>query len=316
MNNNIELYITLWPSFSHFNKTLTDIRIDGIRLNGPITFSLERIAEDVTNATKLKGAKLYFDVKARQIRVIKSIPYKDHLELKINHKIEIENLPKTILFKDGTDYATLIGVNEDTLIFEGGPRLEVVPCEPVYIRPPEFIIKDDIISDYEAKRIKIAREQGINSFMLSYVESEKDILKLREHIGNDAEVVAKIESRKGLEYVMTKFKKEKNLSLMLARGDLYIELNMPHEIIGATKDLIERDPEAMIGSRVLHSLRNYYIPECSDFSELAWLSQLGYRKFLLCDELCLKENLLNRSINIFDDFRSYIKGNQDTKSTK
>lgn len=309
MNDYAELHITLWPSFSHFNKTIIDPRVDGIRLNGPITFSLERIAEDVTNATKMKGAKLYFDVKARQIRVLQSIPYKDHLELKVNHKIEIKDLPKTVLFKDGTDYAKLVGVNGDILVFEGGPKFEVVPCEPVYIRPPEFVIADNTISDYEAKRIKIAKEKGINCFMMSYVESEKDILDLREHVGKDAEIVAKIESQKGLEYVMTKFKKEGNLSLMLARGDLYVELGMPHEIIGATMDLIKKDPEAMIGSRVLHSLRIYHTPECSDFSELAWLYQLGYRRFLLCDELCLKEDLLSRSINIFDAFRNYISNN-------
>ena len=226
MNEYPELHITLWSSFPHFRKTIEDSRVDGIRLNGPITFSLERIAEDVNNATKFNGARLYFDVKARQLRVVQSMPYQNHLELKVNHQVEIRDLPKTVLFKDGTDHATLIGVNGDILIFEGGPKLEVVPCEPVYIRPPEFEIKGNVISEYEAERIRIAKNRGINSFMLSYVESDEDIARLREHVGNDAEIVAKIESRKGMEYVRNQFKKQENLSLMLARGDLYVEFDI------------------------------------------------------------------------------------------
>ena len=316
MTNSTELHATLWPSFPHFEETIKDQRVDGIRLNGPITFSLERIAEDVNHAVDLDLSKLYFDIKARQVRVIEVRPYKDHLELKVNHKIRAKKFPLTVLFKDGTDYATLVDIKDDVLIFEGGPKNEIVPCEPVYIRPPEFIIQDNIISDYEAKRIEIARDYGINHFMLSYVENENDIVDLREHIGNNASVVAKIESRKGLEYVANRFKKTDGLSLMLARGDLYVELDKPHEIIGATKSLIEKDPEAMVGSRILHSLRNTPIPECADFSELAWLYHLGYRRFLLCDELCLKKELLARSINVFDSFRRDCTPNYESYSNR
>ena len=58
--------------------------------------------------------------------------------------------------------------------------------------------------------------------MLSYVEDETDVTSLREQVGDESEIVAKIESLKGLEYVLNRFKKTDNLSLMLARGDLYL----------------------------------------------------------------------------------------------
>ncbi len=38
---------------------------------------------------------------------------------------------------------------------------------------------------------------------------------------------------------------------MAARGDLYVEINTPHDILNATKLIIEKDPEAIVGSRML-----------------------------------------------------------------
>jgi hypothetical protein len=311
--NNLELHVTLWPSFDHFDGTVKDSRVDGMRLNGPITFPLQRIIDDFKRIPPGYSDKLHFDIKARQLRVIRAFPYKDHLELKVSHKIDVPTLPATVLFKDGTDYANLVDVKDNMLIFNGGPKMQVLPCEPVYLRPPNFTIKDKIISPYEIERIKIAKANGIDNFMLSYVESPDDIAELRDYVGKDAHITAKIESRKGLIYVANEFVKKDNLSLMLARGDLYVEVNMPHEIINATRMVIEKDPEAMVGSRILHSLRTYSNPECSDFSELAWLSDLGYKKYLLCDELCLKPELLSKSINIFNAFRTTSRASYDKR---
>jgi hypothetical protein len=34
------------------------------------------------------------------------------------------------------------------------------------------------------------------------------------------------------------------------------------------------------------------VPSNADFEQLAWLYDIGYRRFMLCDELCLREELL------------------------
>jgi len=67
--------------------------------------------------------------------------------------------------------------------------------------------------------------------------------------------------------------------------------------------VIQKDPESFVGSRMLLSVIHNDIPTCADVTELAWLYDVGYRNFLLCDELCLKENLLARAINVFKHFR-------------
>lgn len=121
------------------------------------------------------------------------------------------------------------------------------------------------------------------------------------------ESISKIESKKGLQYAAQEFIKEPNLSLMAARGDLYVEIEKPDEIMSATEMLVERDPQAIVGSRMLLTLINQSIPECSDLSELAWLYDIGYKRMMLCDGLCLKEASLARAVNVFERFeKSYV----------
>lgn len=50
------------------------------------------------------------------------------------------------------------------------------------------------------------------------------------------------------------------------------------------------------------------VPACADFSDLAWLYDIGYREMMLCDEICLKDVLLSAAVNTFHAFRlSYRK---------
>src|SRR3989344_9415457 len=141
-----------------------------------------------------------------------------------------------------------------------------------------------------------------------------------------------------MEFVANEFKKRDNLSLIAARGDLYLELDRPHQILEALRLIIEKDPEACAASRLMlstlgnsnltvNNLRRRAerdpagvlsakevltfieegesdpVPSCADFSELAWLYDIGYRRMMLCDELCLKEELLSVAVNVFESFR-------------
>jgi hypothetical protein len=45
------------------------------------------------------------------------------------------------------------------------------------------------------------------------------------------------------------------------------------------------------------------VPSCSDLFELSGLYDMGYRNFLLCDELCLKDHMLSAATNAFSSFR-------------
>jgi hypothetical protein len=80
----------------------------------------------------------------------------------------------------------------------------------------------------------------------------------------------------------------------------------------AQKLIAQKDPQALVGSRILLSVVTNPVPECHDFSDLAWLYDIGYRRMMLCDELCLKEPLLGTAINVFDSFRNVYANDKTT----
>lgn len=303
VRKSLELAVTLWPSFPHFEKFAKRNDIAGIRMNTAMV-DLDHLDAEFEIANKIPDSvPLWFDIKGRQLRVTESLEFKDHLEIKINHPIEVTT-PTPVLFKAGSDHCLLKEVrNKNHLIFEGGPDYRVKVGESLHIRDKSLVTLGETFSEFEKKKIDKALKAGIERFYLSYVECQRDVDQFIELIGPNKEIILKIESVKGLEYV-TKFKKKDNITLMAARGDLYVEIAKPHDIIAALKLIIKADPEAMVGSRIFLSVVKDTVPECCDFLELAWLYDQGYRKMLLCDEICLKENLLLAAVMAFNAFRT------------
>jgi pyruvate kinase len=304
----LNFQVTLSPSFDHFPKFSKDRRLNGIRLNSAM-MHLDELDKELEIVKNLKNpVDLYFDIKGRQLRIQEVDIHPDHLEVVLNHPIEVET-PTIVLFKAGSDRAMLDRVVDGKrLIFAGGPNFMVKPGESIHIRNPSLRLKGPVFCDYEIQKIEKVRKAGINKYFLSYVEAQTDIDQFRELIGKDAFVVAKIETKAGLDYVASQFKKKDNLSLMAARGDLYVEVDMPHDILSGVKFIAQKDPNAYVGSRILLSLVQTPVPECCDFSDLAWLYDVGYRNMMLCDEICLKPDLLSTAINVLDAFRDSYKG--------
>jgi pyruvate kinase len=209
-----------------------------------------------------------------------------------------------VIFKAGADRALLKEITDGgtRLVFEGGPQYRVKPGESLQIRAPSLQVFGDQFSPLEVEKIEVTRKAGISRYFLSYVQSQSDVDRFLELVGRDAEVCLKIENQKGLLFVQNNFKKLENLQLVAARGDLYVEIDRPHKIAEALQLIITKDPEACVGSRVMLSVIHDPVPSCADFLELAWLYDVGYRKVLLCDELCLREELLARAVNACGEF--------------
>jgi len=305
----LRLAATLLPSFPHFESSANDSRLSCIRFNSAGAKTGKDLYKEFSILSDcLHFVPLYFDVKGRQLRVTEVYAHKDRLELDINHPVEVET-PTPVLFKAGADGALLKGVtNGGThLIFEGGPEWMVTKYESLHIRHPSLKVLGPTFLEPEVKRIEEARKAGFNKFYLSYVECQKDVDEFRELVGN-AEIKLKIENKRGLSFVANDFRKQDGLSLVAARGDLYVELDKPHEIMSALKLIINKDSEAQAGSRIMLSIAQEPVPSCADFLELAWMYDIGYRDMLLCDEICLKEDLFSAAVDAFDCFRDeYVK---------
>lgn len=298
------LLVTLWPSFPHFNDFAYDHRLSGIRLNSAMISSSELDHE----LTLLKSFKhsipLYFDIKGRQMRIEEVIPNKKNLICTLNHPVEVET-PCVVLFKAGEDVALLDHLEDDgkKLVFRGGPHYNVLPGESLHIRHHSLRVKGDIFTTYEREKIEKVRKFGFKRYFLSYVEKQSDVDQFLELVGKDSEVWLKIESLAGMNYVVREFKKQDNLVLVAARGDMFVELDKPHDIIKAQRIIINRDPKACVGSRMLLSILNGPVPSCADLTEIAWLHDIGYHNMMLCDELCLKKELLDTAVDVFCGIR-------------
>lgn len=315
-----KIMATLTPSLPHFFRFAKDNRLSGIRLNPPML-------EDNDLDNELKMAKslndsdivpFYFDVKGRQLRVEETHDMDDHLELTLNHHISVKT-PIVVLFKAADDRALLKTITENgkRLIFDGGPRYVVRKGESLHIRHPSFKIHTPpFFTNKELKRIEKAKNAGFKRYFLSYVDSQHYVDQFLEIVGKDSLVYLKIEDKKGLEFVEREFKKMPNLVLVAARGDLYIEIDKPHEILRALKLIIAKDAHACIGSRIMLSVLHEPVPSCADFSELAWLYDIGYREMLLCDSLCLQEDFLATAVNAAQEFKEFYAEIANTEAAR
>lgn len=306
--NELELLITLWPSEDFFKGFAFDKRISAIRLNSA-KIDLNKLSKELEIIESLDGhIPLYFDIKGRQLRIKEVIPNSENLEIILNHPIEVKT-PTPVIFKAGADSALLREVKDGNhLIFYGGPRFIVEEGDSLHIRDGTLKVKGPTFLPYEIEKIEMTRKFGFQRYFLSYVENQRDIDEFKEYVG-DSHVIAKIENRKGLEFIAKEFKPQKMVNLMAARGDLYVEVTRPHQIMDAVKSIINKDKNAYLGSRILLSLVNESVPSVADFSDLAWHYDLGYKRFMLCDELCLKEDLVSTAINVFESFKRSYKSN-------
>jgi pyruvate kinase len=248
---------------------------------------------------------LYFDVKGRQLRITEVFKNPNYLDIRLNHPIQVDT-PTPVLFKAGADVALLKSVSEDgyRLEFLGGPTYNVNAGESIHIRDESLIVGGDQFTETELQKIEKVTKAGFKHYFLSYVECQKDVDEFRSMVGDDSVINLKIENKKGMDYVRNEFVKRANLNLCAARGDLYVELDKPHEILEAVRTIVYADPDAIVGSRILLSTIHDAVPSCADWHELAWLYDIGYRNFMLCDELCLQDKLLSRACNAFDAFKN------------
>lgn len=297
----LNLHITCVPSDPHFGEFCSDPNLSGIRMNG-LLFRGSDLNTELSGIPPNTTVPLWFDAKGRQLRVEEAIYFEDHLELVMNHKITGLSLPHPIIFKAGEDWAMVEKIDGKRLVLraDGYPKYRVKPGDSVHFRDMRMSIEGPLFTDDEKSKIEQAVKAGAKRFYLSYVEKPRDVDEFRELIGDSAELILKIESKRGLQLVsMLPSPDLKGFRLACARGDLYVEVDQPHEIVAAQRLIIERDPNAMVGSRMLLSLFANNVPSCSDINELALLKHLGYRHFLLCDDLCKKGSALHRAVDTF-----------------
>jgi pyruvate kinase len=216
-------------------------------------------------------------------------------EVRVSHPLQVRT-PVDAFFSDGREHARVVAVNGDRLILEDGPRRLVGPGESVNI-PDASLQIDGTLTQTDLSYLAAMRELGLRQVMLSFVESVNDVDELRELLPG-VEPVLKLESLRGLEFARRHGSSQGRL--MAARGDLYVEVYRPHSLVGALRTVIAADPQAVVASRLFPGLAQHPVPEATEICDAAFLIALGYRSFLLGDEVCLRRDSLLQALNLLE----------------
>lgn len=266
--------------------------VTGLRLNTvmPIRGSEAEILQKLSS----QGKDLWVDLKGRQLRVVGgAVP--PFSPVTLSHAIEVP-CPTDAWFSDGREHARIVAVEGNRLILEDGPRRFIGPGESVNIPHPRLKIFGTL-TESDRRYLEAMQGLGLNKVMLSFVEAATDVQEV-EALLPGAEVVQKIESVRGLDYVRRDGKA--NGRLMAARGDLFVEVPQPHRILTALRWIQEADPGAIVASRLLPSLARGPVPDAADISDVALLHTMGYRSFMLGDEVCLRRDSVMAAIHLLE----------------
>ena len=288
----IQAIVTAPPYAPFLDEVADHSLVCGFRLN--TVMPLRDGPAEALERLRAFGQPLWIDLKGRQLRVVGAAlpPY---TEVRLSHPIQVDT-PVDAFFADGTECVRVAAVDGPRLILEDGPRRLIGPGESVNIVHPSLKIKGTL-TDTDRAYLAAMKELGLTQVMLSYVESPVDTEEVRQLLP-DAEIMLKIETRRGLEYVRRYGPAHGRL--VAARGDLYVEVLRPHQIIGALRDIIAADPQAVIASRLFDSLAHHPVPASADIGDVAFLLLLGYRTFMLGDAVCLRRESLLEALNLLE----------------
>lgn len=286
----VRAIVTAPPYADFLDEVARHPLVSGFRLNtvmpvreGP-SEALERLSA--------YGRPLWVDLKGRQLRVVgAAIP--PYTEVRLSHRIRVPT-PVDAFFSDGTERVRVAAVDGDRLILADGPRRLIGPGESVNIVHPALEI-EGTLTETDRAYLAAMGEMGLRRVMLSYVEQAADVAEVQRLLPG-AEVMCKIETQRGLAFARRQGAALGRL--MAARGDLYVEVLRPHRIVGALRDIITADPEAVVASRIFDSLAYHPVPESADIGDVAFLLTLGYRTFLLGDAVCLRRDSVLAALNL------------------
>lgn len=256
------------------------------------------------------GSPLWVDLKGRQLRVVEAAlpPF---TSVRISHHVRLP-LPADVFFSDGREHGRVVAIDGDRLILQDSPRRVVGPGESLNLVHPELEI-EGTLTETDRAFLRAMAELGLRRVMLSYVESASDVEELRALLP-DAEVICKIESRRGLAFADRHGPRHGRL--MAARGDLYVELVEPHRVLGALARILRDDPDAVVASRLFSSLSEGDVPSCSDLCDYGFLRMLGYRSFMLGDDLCFRRESCLGALNLIQALEGELQPHRASPKAK
>jgi hypothetical protein len=296
------LVATLPPYVAHRQAIVDHPGVGALRFNTIMPVGEEKpdVLRSLRDACGTKP--LWIDLKGRQLRITQ-FAYLPFAYVDVSHRLTVD-LPARIHFKDGeAEVVRVVGGNR--LILADRPPRVVGAGEPVNILDSSLRIHGFLTED-DKEYVRAARDLGIHRYMLSFVEEDSDIRELMD-LDPDAQVLAKIESRRGLAFVRDHYDTHRqHVRLMAARDDLYINMGPRKvEMLDALALILREDPEAVVASRVLTSLEEQETVSLADLSDLHLMHRMGFRHVMLSDGLCFRERAFRRAMEVWGAYQDH-----------
>lgn len=260
-------------------KIINNPFIFGVRWNTGIVSpydekeTLQILKDFCENAKKV----FWVDLKGRQLRVVEwGNPL--YNSIKLNHNVKVEGSAKVLL--RGENPLDLVVAKGNEVFVNPIPKHAVGAGQSVNIIGDKVDI-EGYLTEKDKRYIEVSKQLGISNIMASFVESINDVVEIKMAHGS-CDVVCKIESKKGVSNLSDLV----GLHLMAARDDLYLELGNPYYMNYALNSIIKQDENAICASRIFTSLEHSNTISFSDFEDLENMYAMGYRHFMLCDNVC------------------------------
>ncbi len=274
----IEELISLGVNIFRFNFKHSDILWHREKIK-----SVKEIAKGLNTSIAI-----LLDLQGPEIRL--SLPF-DKIELKIGEKLFISkalgisekgisfNPPQIIdSLKDGQKVSADDGLFEFIVKAEDGKIYLESLSTGILLNKKTINISNlffnfPVIHQGDRLGLKLAKELEVDFVALSFVRSEKDIKTLKKEmkkIGLNAKIIAKIETARAIENIDKII--EKSDAIMIARGDLGIELSL-EEVPFYQKQIIinciQKGIPVITATQMLESMTQRPIPTRAEISDVA-----------------------------------------------
>ncbi len=287
-------------------KILSHPLIGAVRYNtgGDSPHSPKEILEKLKPIADRNKKTLYVDLEGRQLRIANWTPHNSG-SVKLNRDFEIE-LPGKIFFR-GAGWFEIVDVDTEKrkVFFERNGRFRNYyfgESQSAHIVAKNFEVKG-YLGGLDREYISAARDLGIYNFMLSFVENQSDLEEFEKCYHSTGvlvypKVVAKIESRAGVEY-LRKFSNPiyaDFLKFMAARDDLFLSfVDHKEDFLDALKLIVKKDPNAILASHIMSGIESDGEVSVGNISDIALMSKFGYKHFMLSDGMAgvFTEAMLN-----------------------
>ena len=303
---NIKILATLGPASLNIDtvKKLTQKGVDLFRINLSHT-KLEDVEEIIENIQSWTEVPVCLDSEGAQIRnqdmVSESVNFKKDDIVKIHHTSVLGDSNNISFTPNNVSQQLKVGdeirVDFNSVCFcvteiQDNFLLAIVKREGFVgsnkAADTDADIKLSAVTPKDEKAFEIGLSMGIENFSLSFTNSAEDVLQVREIIGNDSNLISKIESIKGV----------LNLGeilplvdqILIDRGDLSREVSIEkipfiqRKIISYARS---KDIPVYVATNLLESMINSASPTRAEANDVASTLLMGASGLVLAAETAI-----------------------------